>query len=184
MVARRRKRSKKWVSWLIILILLIVAGMMVWLVWDNYFNDDKKTDDGDGNESIIIDKEEKKADDGEEQEQKVVEKEEIMQYDGENPNTANELTGVVTYAGTTGDKLTIRVNINQYLSDGNCVLKLLFEDGATAYNDEVGIIGSASTSTCEGFDVPMAGLSSGDYKIIINLNADDKTGVINGGVKL
>ena len=43
-MARRRRRSKKWVSWLIILILLVAAGVVVYLVWDNYFND--RNDDG------------------------------------------------------------------------------------------------------------------------------------------
>ena len=113
-----------------------------------------------------------------------VEKEEVVQYEGENPNSATDLTGVVTYAGLVGDKLTIRVNINQYLSGGSCALRLLYEDDINVYSETVNIVNSASTSTCEGFDVPRTGLAGGKYSIIINLASDGKTGVINGEVNL
>ena len=36
---KRRRRNKKWTSRLIFLVLLIIAGIIVYLVWDGYFND-------------------------------------------------------------------------------------------------------------------------------------------------
>lgn len=182
MMARRRKRSKKWISWLIILILVIAAGVVVYLVWDNYFNDDKGRSEEQQTE--IVDKNADNESEQKETEQVEVKKEEVVQYEGENPNTAAELTGVVTYAGLVGDKLTIRVNINQYLSGGSCALRLVFEDDVNVYSETVNIVNSASTSTCEGFDVPRTGLAGGKYSIIINLDSDGKTGVINGEVNL
>ena len=101
MTARRRKRSKKWISWLIILVLLIVAGVMVYLVWDNYFNDDKNKPEEPQAEVVDKTTEEEVKQEGAEQVR--VEKEEVVQYEGENPNNATDLTGVVTYAGLVGD---------------------------------------------------------------------------------
>ena len=43
---------------------------------------------------------------------------------------------------------------------------------------------SAATSTCEGFDVPVSELDSGLYQIVINLDADGKTGAIKGEAKV
>lgn len=182
MTARRRKRSKKWISWLIILVLLIVAGVMVYLVWDNYFNDDKNKPEEPQAEVVDKTTEEEVKQEGAEQVK--VEKEEVVQYEGENPNNATDLTGVVTYAGLVGDKLTIRVNINQYLSGGSCALRLLYEDDINVYSETVNIVNSASTSTCEGFDVPSAGRASGKYLIVIDLTSDGKSGVISGEVNL
>lgn len=180
MMARRRKRSKKWISTLFILILLVAACVIVYLVWDNYFNDDK---DKSGVEETAISEEEKPEEETEPiEEQEIVEKEETIQYEGENPNSANELSGVVTYAGAVDNKLMIRVNINQYLSGGSCSLRLLFEGDVNMYGEVVEIVDSASTSTCAGFDVPLEKLSSGHYLIIINVASGDKTGVINGEV--
>ena len=182
-MARRRKRSKSWISWLIILILLIAACVMVYLVWDSYFNDDKEKPQVDETEKVE-EKTEPVEGEFEPEAEKVEQKEEIIQYDGENPNQGSDITGVVTYAGVSGGKLMIRVNINQYLSGGSCALRLLFENDVVMYSDTASVVDSASTSTCEGFDVPTAGLSSGNYKIIINVDSGAKTGVINGEVNL
>lgn len=183
MVARRRKRSKKWISWLLILILAIAAAVMIYLVWDNYFNDDKKKTAPNETETPAEQlqpeiKEEEKTP------EKPEEKEDITQYDGDNPNTGDTLSGVVTYAGVNGDKLMIRVNINQYLSGGNCSLRLLYENDVNMHEEMVEIVDSASTSTCAGFDVPAQKLSSGHYSIIINVTSGDKTGTINGEVNI
>ena len=180
-MARKRKRSKKWISWLIMLILLVAACVMVYLVWDNYFRDDMKKGGEEPEPAEVVDN---KTEDDTTEDQKPEEKEEIVQYEGENPNNAGELTGVVTYAGVTGEKLVIRVNINQYLSGGSCSLRLVFEDDVAVLEETAQIVDSASTSTCEGFDIPTAGLQSGNYRIYIGLTSGGKTGMINGEVRL
>ncbi len=181
----RRRRSKKWISWLIILLLLVAAGVVCYLVWDNYFNDKKQ-----GNSEAGISQEEKKEeqkDDNPKEEKKeeeqAVKKEEVVQYDGDNPNNASSLTGAITYAAASGDNLMIRVNIDQYLSGGTCVLALV-RDGATIYNSEAAIIDVASTSTCEGFNVPVATIGNGNFAISIKVSSGDKVGEITGEVRL
>ena len=181
----RRKRSKKWISWLIILILLIAAGVVCYLVWDNYFND--KKDDAvtptDTSEQVKDEKngeEEIRTDEtnGEESDDK-----KVKQYEGEDPNKAEELSGVVTYAGVVSNKVMIRANIDQYLETGTCKLNLL-KDGQVVYEDTARVVGSAATATCEGFDIPSTKLSNGNYEIIIKIETNEKTGTIRGSINI
>ncbi len=177
-MVKRRKRSKKWISWLVMLILLIVAGILCYFVWDNYFKNETE-------EKSVVDEveviDEPVTDRIEERDVKKddeVEKKTVL-YDGENPNEMEVLTGVVTYAGATGDNLMIRVNIDQYLEEGECRLAL-YENGAVIYRDDTQIVGGASTATCEGFNVPISEIGSGNYEIVINLNSGEKVGTIRG----
>lgn len=166
--------------------LVAVAGAVVYLVWNNYFRD--KKDDGEQqvttgqveekkeeNAAAVVEKTD--AESGE------VEEKRVKQYEGEDPNLAEELTGVVTYAGVNGGKLMIRVNIDQYLTDGSCELTLV-RDGAGVYAGTANVVGSPTTSSCDGFDILVAGLGAGNYGIEIKINSGGKTGVIRGETKI
>ena len=180
MIMPKRRRSKRWISWLIFLVLLIVAGVVCYLVWNNYFNDNKK--DGQGGAEISEEAEEGnnivKSDGIDEDDEK-----KVKQYEGNDPNEAGELSGVVTYANVMDDKVTIRVNIDQYLSDGSCELSLMSGD-FVAYEETTKIVSAASTSTCEGFDISLSKIGRGAFSIIIKLSADNKTGVVKGEVSI
>ncbi|MBR3176100.1 PLDc_N domain-containing protein [Candidatus Saccharibacteria bacterium] len=190
-MARRRRRSKKWVSWLIILILLVAAGVVVYLVWDNYFND--RNDDGVEGRLSDVERVVRKEDKKEKNDEKVeeeknddgenVDNKKVVQYEGEDPNKAEELSGVVTYAGVLGNDLMIRVNIDQYLSGGSCGLSLIRDD-VVQYSNVVNVVDSAATATCEGFNVPIAEIGSGSYQIIIKITSGEKVGVIRGEVNV
>lgn len=105
------------------------------------------------------------------------------QYSGDDANSYTSLTGSVTYAAVSGEKLMIRVNIDQYLSSGTCELTLT-GSGATV-TSLTNIVPEASTSSCEGFDVPLADLPpSGLLNIRIALTSGDRSGVINSEVSL
>ena len=105
---------------------------------------------------------------------------EVPQYEGTDPNTLEELTGSITFAQVNGDSLVIRVNIDQYLSSGTCSLSL-----SNGYAAEAAIIPTGSIySSCEGFDIPTAGLPGGNLDINIRLSSDGKTGTIKGNVAL
>lgn len=155
----------------------MAAAVVCYLVWNNYFRD-KKEDKPTEEQSLVEEHEEKKA---EEKKEETIEKKKVVQYEGEDPNTQEELTGVVTYAGVNGNNLMIRVNIDQYLESGSCELSLM--QNGVAYSDVANIVGSAATATCEGFNVPVSGLG-GDYEIVIKISSGDKTGTINGKAKI
>ena len=130
-MVKRRKRSKKWISWLIILVLLIGAGAVCYMVWDSYFRD--KTEPETSETSDNTESEEQKNDSEAELTSEEPEKKKVEQYDGDDPNNAQDLSGVVTYAGVNNGVLMIRVNIDQYLDSGKCELTLT-RGGATIYS--------------------------------------------------
>lgn len=162
----------------------MAAAVVCYLVWDGYFKNKDKGELVEG-QSVVEkeqDKEDKKSEENTKiEEGKVVGKEEIIQYEGDDPNTQDDLTGVITYAGVSGDSLMIRVNIDQYLENGTCELSLV--QNGVIYSDVANIVGSAATATCEGFNVPAGGLG-GQYEIIISLSSGEKAGVIKGEVEI
>ena len=182
-MAKRRRRNKKWLKAILFLILIIVAGVICFLVWDSYFKDDNSEVESEVIEQPIVEQGKTEAESEVEESVEVVEKEEVLQYDGADPNESVDLTGVITYTNVANGVLTIRVNIDQYISSGSCELALV-RGGAEIYSETVQMIDSASTSTCKGFDVSTDGLGSGSTSIIINLSGDNKNGVISGEVVL
>lgn len=183
-MANRRKRNKNWIIWLLFLVLVIVAGAICYLVWDNYFND-KTIEIG---ESMYVEKDKKESENTINEEDEVKsngenDEKKVVQYEGNDPNLNEELSGSVTYAGILNDKIIIRVNIDQYLSEGNCTLSLMSDETAV-YNENVKIINSASTATCEGFDIPVSNIGEGSYNIVIKLSSGDKIGSIKGEIRI
>lgn len=106
-----------------------------------------------------------------------------VQYDGEDPNTSASLTGTLTTARFSGDKLILRVNIDQYLSSGAC--NLTVSDGTHTLSRSANLIPSAATSTCEGFDLSGSELANftRPLHIAISLTSGDKSGTIEGKVE-
>lgn len=182
-MAKKRKQNKKRIYWILILILMVIAGVISYLVWNSYFND--KHNEVETVESSEQEEKESPAAPAEEGEltSEGIEKEKIVQYDGEDPNKAEELSGVVTYAGVNGSNLMIRVNIDQYLDSGSCELTLM-RGGAIIYSSIANVIGNASTATCEGFDIPVSELGGGEIEINIKLSAGGRTGLIREEVNI
>ena len=186
-MAQKRRQNKRWVYWLVILVLLIAAGVVGYLVWDNYFRE-KKDDNAEASTEQVekpVEKSEKTEVvievDGDESE--VEDEKKVKQYEGEDPNKGERLTGAVTYAGVNGGKLMIRVNIDQYVESGTCSLGLR-QAGASVYSATAAIVNGVSTATCGGFDVPVEELGSGEVVIVIYLSGDGKAGEINGEVRI
>ncbi|MDO4526543.1 MAG: hypothetical protein Q4B87_00405 [Candidatus Saccharibacteria bacterium] len=184
-----RKRKYRWVKWLVLG--LVVVGVVVAVLINNNFNsaprDDSeknaksaKTEEVSGNSSEEKKEDEKRPDTKEE----VVESEpKAPQYDGDNPNKSETLTGVISYAGVNGGNLMIRVNIDQFLSDGVCNLSLL-KDGRAVYTVSAAIEGSVSTSNCNGFNISASELEGGNYAIEVSLESAGKYGKIVGEVQI
>ncbi len=181
MIAQRRRNYRKYVWWgaglvLVLLVVGIVIGM----------NSSNGADNPGDNSEVVEQKDESNQDEKTEQERKdeeVANQQKVKQYEGEDPNQAEELSGVVTYAGVSDDVLMIRTSIDQYLTEGSCNLTLV-RGSDIIYGDTTNIVGDVSTASCEGFDVPVAVLGEGDIKILIVLNADGRVGSISGEVNI
>ena len=96
------------------------------------------------------------------------------QYEGQDVNQLDKLTGTVTYSEKAGNKYRIRVNINQFLK------LTVFSSGNSVYSETVNVVSNPSSGSCEGFDIPLANLPSGNLNFKIEVNANQKTGLIEG----
>ena len=182
----RRRRTHKIASFVTFLILFVTAGIIGYLIYQSYFADQptklsaptqvESTSDQPTKATTETPTEPEPTDTPDEDTKTPV------KYEGENPNQKSTITGAITYASKNGDKLTIRVNIDQYLATGNCNL-VLSQNSTDIYGASAAIIDSAATSTCEGFDIPAANLS-GKYLITIKLVSGDKTGQITKEINL
>ncbi|MBQ3292869.1 hypothetical protein IJG93_00980 [Candidatus Saccharibacteria bacterium] len=177
-----RRNNRKWLWWGIgILVVAVTIVAVVLIVKNNTKDESTYNERGQSETKESEKKEEKKEEPEKTKEETTSQKEEVKQYDGEDPNTVETLTGVISYAGVSGGKLLIRVNIDQYLSNGSCKLALT-RDGVTIYNSTAAIESSVSTSTCNGFDVPVSEIGNGNFKIEVTLESDNKYGKIAGEV--
>ena len=175
---KRTRKSRKWISRLFFLLLIVAACVLCYFVWDAYFRDKSpKGDDPKQQDSSVETKtDNKKEEDKTEQKD---EKEKVPQYDGDDPNTAPGLTGAITYTGVSNGYLRIRVNIDQYLASGSCNV-ILTRGGTQIFSDYANIVSSASTATCEGFDIPVASLGSGSMQIKVTFSSGDRSGAVTG----
>ncbi len=181
-----RKSNRKWLWWGVGILVVALAIGVVFVIKNNVF--DKKTQD---EQSQTETKKEEKKSSEEKKETKepsetepAKQKEEVKQYDGDDPNKAEKLTGVISYAGVSGGYLIVRVNIDQYLGSGSCKLGLV-KNGTSVYNKTVDIVSSVSTSTCDGFKVPVSEIpSSGNVLVEVALESDNKYGKMVGEVNV
>ena len=181
----RRKRTHKVRTFIFFLVLIAAAGIIGFLVYQSYFakspeptQDQTPTVQQATTKSVTTTATQNASESTTAPEPDKT----PAKYDGNSPNNNSSLTGAITYARKNGNKLTIRINIDQYLTAGSCNL-ILSQNNSSVYVDSAHIIDGASTSTCAGFDIPVDNLS-GHYIITVNLDSSGKTGQIRGEVTL
>lgn len=182
MTSRKRKNWLKYIATAILVVVLAIGGFMVWKSFQE--NEEEPVE----NVSTPVEqtpiKESESESEGEPKTKTETEaKKKVEQFDGEDPNENTGLTGVITYAGVSGGNLMVRVNIDQYLADGTCKLKLSATSGVV-YEETVDVTDSASTATCKGFNIATTKLPSGKININILVTSGEKTGTIEGEVNL
>ena len=104
------------------------------------------------------------------------------QYEGDSPNTSNSLTGVINYKSVIDGNLTLRITIDQTISSGTCTLKLISSGRTITKN--AAVVQNPSSSTCEGFSVPVSELSGGQWSIEITVTSGDRTGTFKDKVTI
>ena len=176
---RKKQKTRKIVSSLIIILLLAAAGFCVYKFFFENQKEEKKTET---QTQTVVPTEEKDPNKPEEISPELTKKP-VQKYEGEDPNENETLTGVITYAGATSNNVIVRVNIDQYIDGGSCVLKLIKND-SVEYEETSNLIADVSTSTCEGFNIVRTNLSDGNYTIRIELSSNGKTGSISGELNI
>ena len=182
-MAQKRKKNRSWISWVFIFVLFVAACVVCYLVWDNYFNDKKEDESSEETSEVVEDVKDGKPEITSETVEDEEDDKKVKQYEGEDPNKAEGLSGSVTYAGKIDNRITIRLNIDQYLNEGSCELHLI-KNGTEIYSDTANIMGSVSTATCEGFDILATDIESGKYDIVINISSGEKKGTIRGEINI
>lgn len=193
-VSQKKSRKNKIIVWsLFFLVLIILAGIIVYQILKDNNKSSKVPVLPEKTEKIeskientsVTNSETIKTEDGTPEDAaagrtpKTPEK-----YEGQDVNKLEKLTGAITYSAKTTDKYRIRVNIDQFLKlPGTCMLSVI-SASKVVYTDYVNIVSNPSSGSCEGFDIPLTKLSPGEYNIKIEINANQKTGIIEGKVTI
>lgn len=110
--------------------------------------------------------------------------------DDETEVDSGEIAGSIDYQGIVNDTLQIRTTIQQQLKDGTCVLTLNGPKDQTYKATSRIIANSSSTSTCDGFDIPVdtieedEELRAGAWTITIDLSSTGKIGQLTSEITL
>lgn len=97
--------------------------------------------------------------------------------DGTTPpsTTPQNTLGVTITTVQPGPTVYIRAIIDSVLSSGTCTLSMTGPNSKT-YSATAPIQAMASSSTCQGFNVPMTNLTSGSWKITVSIASGSNTG--------
>ena len=109
-------------------------------------------------------------------------------YEGGSVQDSNTLTGNISGISVAGSNLSIRVTINQYITDpdGRCELTLTAPSGAT-YDYWSDLIQNPQSTSCYGWDIPVSELGSnvsGHWSAKVVVNGDGRTGTFTQEVDL
>ena len=96
----------------------------------------------------------------------------------------NNLNASITMNEVNNGKYTLRVTIYELLSSGTCELEMKTNSGDSLRRSANIINTGADSSSCEGFDVLTDGISSGTYNFVVSLKSGDKTGSVEGTIKI
>lgn len=95
--------------------------------------------------------------------------------DGSTAPTTSTVTLDITAANKTSDMLLVRTLIQTISSSGTCSLTMT-GPGKMTYTATSAIQPNASSSTCQGFNIPLSNLGQGTWSITINFQGDGISG--------
>lgn len=90
------------------------------------------------------------------------------------PPTGNTIPVTITAANQSGEKLSVRSLIEAIISNGTCTLTLTKDATVVTKTSEIQPL--ANSSTCKGFDIPTSELSSGEWRIQLDIASGNMTG--------
>lgn len=105
------------------------------------------------------------------------------QYEDENKDTSS-INASITKNEVVGGKYLLRVTIYEILNSGSCKLHMETSHGDSLDRSADIISVGADSSSCEGFDIPVEGISNGVYNFTVSLSSGDKTGSVKGTIRI
>lgn len=186
-----RRSNRKNLIWFFVFLLLVIIAL---IIYHFFFKEQPKKPTNEPKDTTsVVDNKQEKVDkkepeslhqDGTKEDEAAGKTPKTPpQYEGEDINRLERLTGVINYKGVNSDKLMLRLTIDQLLHSGNCQLILTSSTGKTVTRT-ASIESGPSSSSCQGFDVPLNQLEQGEHKIKIEVTADNKTGTFEDEVTI
>lgn len=116
--------------------------------------------------------------------QSTAEEQKGQPVDATTPNTSPTIPVIITAANqnNTSSTLQVRTMIEKITSTGSCVLTLT-KDGQTISKSS-NIQAGPNNSTCRGFDVALAELSSGVWSVKIDVTSGEQSGSASSEVTI
>lgn len=105
------------------------------------------------------------------------------QSDNQAPNQLDHLTGVINYYGILNQKFQIYTLINQNLTEGQCILKLVSSQKTITRSSK--IISNPSSSSCQTFNIELSEIGKIEkWTAIIEISSQNRQGIIKKEIKL
>ena len=101
----------------------------------------------------------------------------------EEDEEVSAVTGEFTMLEQSGSTVRIRTILSGVSSGGSCVLTMSGPSGGT-YSATSQVQALASSSTCQGFDVPVSNLKTGKWTVSVKVTMAGDTAVLEGEVDI
>ena len=98
------------------------------------------------------------------------------------PDNTKQVDVTITAANQNGNVLQVRSLISALTSTGTCTLTIT--QGESKVKKESGVQSLANSTTCSGFDIPVAELQKGDALLQLNFSGDNISGSTSRTVKI
>ena len=92
------------------------------------------------------------------------------------PNAKSIVDVVFTASNQSDSTVQIRVLVSAVDSDGSCALTLTSSSSGTVINKQSGVQALSTTSTCQGFDIPLGELHTGTWSVSVLYENPNLTG--------
>ena len=170
-INQKKPKLKKRYIVIVVAILLLIGVLIGYFTWYLPSQNNESVDDNIETNSFI---------DNSDAEQYMIEREsdkEPTQNDSSGVDQSN-LTGYITTKNIIDGKLQIRVQINQYLTSGTCSITI------GNYSEQASVVANPSSSTCQGWDIPISLIPKGSQTITININSGEKSMALTDEVEI
>lgn len=186
MRVQKKSSTKKIIATIVALVLLVLAVALAYSYMNRQDNKESNINStSTKSEQIKKETEDRDASTKDKRDESVVhepEKNITPPYSGENIDNSPSLSGSINYKSVVDGNLVIRTTINQVVSGGKCTLKL--RNGSRVFARGSGIVQNPSSSTCEGFSVPVSELGSGNWQIEIFVFSEDRKVTLTDNVTI
>jgi len=90
-------------------------------------------------------------------------------------STQQNIGLTITAANQNGSTFQVRTVIDTVTNSGTCTLTMS-QAGSTTVTRSANVQPLATTSTCQGFDIPVSSLASGDWNLTVSFSNDSLVG--------